>query len=1150
MFTPRAPGSRSVYSPFTAPKGSKSTASGRRSIGIFSTGKRTPFISRGSALNKSALQTSLVIEESSQYVVESFGTALPVLITEALTLADRATETSVKIDPNGWAWVVCGRRLFVWRYKQTQAFRVSLCKELPLPPSDLSHKSDLVSVLPASDGGPTITVMAVSPDGIIRYWPSLANEGAFVETAADLSGEECFSLTAVQLHQPYGYILATTSNQLLLLSPSSSGMQNTISWHQLNPNKGMFSRVSSFIFGSQRSQLTHLAAHCVLAGTEESQDGEDDYYFYALTGNVVQKWQLSGKSEKILFECQVEKMMRDHFIQELDVEGIEDPNQIKVWMLDMQLVRNGIAVLGAAYDTKAAIPTMHYAVGTFDTAGSDAPLYAMSFALLKYSVRYEESMEENLLNHCLLISDLASKTAYMYSDNYIICLTVSGKTASYDKIDFKSPGDCLLGSGYYGKVPIFFSNNHGLVSLRSQEPRTLGHDISALSETSVASESMLTAPMIKVEKTEDMSVGEDSTQRLKSAFLQACRHNLDQAQSIVDDLFRTSTLAETEDSSSIIDTTVTTLSREIIDDFPASDPRWAESVPHDAASSTTSLILLHQLEDKLKAHDYFLSFLKNTGLWDRLSTVMSREHQMSTHQILCEHAEKLMAAISLRGHHTAYPTVVDAAIRKVLQQRGNTRVPSGLTPQDVFYREVSRIHEIMECLMDYEQDKLNGQIAIHDQLTLISNVNAILEGMLHEAWQYRQSKALVYQSTNNLTTHLEFLPWTASTGPKGMRAIISRQHNIILNYGVNQTDDVQWRGNLFQQLLDLTDILLDGYLAQLESIKDRNTDETIHYDEILHNYEQQRYALIIPFVEHGQLERAASLAEKYCDFNILVKLCEDTNNQERLQRYMNQFAEKGFTDFVFKWYLDEGKRGKLLSQALPQSQQRELSEFLDSHDHLSWLHDIQMNSFGKAHQTLKRLACRETDSFSKKRTLLSLSKLAALADGSPQDEDIQELIDEQTLLLHQESLPNEVLQKFELDLDMMPPLTAKQLIQLYTSEHNINSNEYDFKKALDLLGFVAKDDEDFTGLKLHIWCQAIKKDNWHQIQGPEPLQACQQTIFFKTIELAYDQGLDLLEYLPDVDTLLQAEELGDLKDSPHFQYLTRAGYEQIERVLQ
>lgn len=35
-------------------------------------------------------------------------------------------------------------------------------------------------------------------------------------------------------------------------------------------------------------------------------------------------------------------------------------------------------------------------------------------------------------------------------------------------------------------------------------------------------------------------------------------------------------------------------------------------------SGSTSLIILHQLEDKLKAHAFMLDFLKGVGLWDKV----------------------------------------------------------------------------------------------------------------------------------------------------------------------------------------------------------------------------------------------------------------------------------------------------------------------------------------------------------------------------------------------------------------------------------------------------------------------------------------------------------------------------------------------------
>ena len=39
----------------------------------------------------------------------------------------------------------------------------------------------------------------------------------------------------------------------------------------------------------------------------------------------------------------------------------------------------------------------------------------------------------------------------------------------------------------------------------------------------------------------------------------------------------------------------------------------------DGAYTTSSLILRHQLDDKLRAHQYYIKFLKSVGIWERVS---------------------------------------------------------------------------------------------------------------------------------------------------------------------------------------------------------------------------------------------------------------------------------------------------------------------------------------------------------------------------------------------------------------------------------------------------------------------------------------------------------------------------------------------------
>ncbi|KAI8482592.1 hypothetical protein Bbelb_396590 [Branchiostoma belcheri] len=1113
MFTPRSQATRPKFSPFTAGRVTRNTPSGRRSVGIFTPGKRSPFVGRSPAQNRS-LNASSIIEETTGHVVQSYGSSLPVLVTEALTLADRDTELSVHLGENGWAWLS------------------ALCKELSLPPSDLSHSADLVSVQPSSDGH-AVSVMVASPEGIVRYWPSLAHEGSCVEISAEVNGEECLCLTSCQ---PQGYVLATVSGQLLLLTPASVAGQTTVNSRILQVPRGMFAgigrRVSSlFAFGAQPAEATGgTTISRVLSGQET---GEDTRSLYILTGNSLQKWEISDTGpDKVLFECELGEMLRNNAIQAIwgsspDVADVA--NRVQLWILDMQLTRDGTVILASVSDPEATPAQMYFVLATLPTAGASAPSRLSSFSLVNYSVKYQPQDQEAALNYHLLVPGVRGKSAYIYTNNLVVFATVSGFPQPQDKVEFRSPGDRILGAGCCDGQALLFSNISGIVMVSMVDVQPSMDDSMAV-EPSSRPESVLGGDMET--KVEELSMSEDQAARLKGAFLHYCRQvntychsslvrNEVQAQAIVDELFPPEDALPTEPGSRL-DRLVALLSQELIDDYPASDPRWAESVPHDAGSSSSSLILLHQLEDKQKAHDYLVTFLNTVGIWDRLTSVMVRDSFMPTRLLLCEHAEKLQAAITLRNQYSQYPSLVDAAIKRVLQQRGQAVPPSGLTPQDVFYREVSRIQDILEALVEYEEEAMAGDMSARDMVNLMANINSIMQAMLQAARKLRQSKNLVYQAhVDTGVKEPEYIPWTASSGSKGVRSLIKKQHEVTVEQGLLEATDVQTRGTFYQQLLELTDLLLDGYICQLESLGEGQGD--LHYMDVKEKYEADRAAFIRPLVEAGQHERAASLAEKYCDFTVLVQLCEDTDNQERLERYMVQFADKGFSDFLFKWYMDTGKRGKLLSQ--PSSQNAELAQFLASHEHLSWLHDINTSKWDKAHSTLKTLAAKETKYAARKKTLLSISKLAALSSDQPQDlvqQQVGGINNELQLLFFQENLPAEVLQNKGLDADNMPVLAPHDLIQ---------------------------DDPAYEGLKLHIWGRALLKDDWSSISTDEPLSACSHTVFFKTVELAFKNGVDLQEYLPDVDMLLSSEELGGLKDNSSFQYLVRAGYEHIQRVM-
>ncbi|MCL4143574.1 UNVERIFIED_CONTAM: hypothetical protein GTU68_053297 [Idotea baltica] len=173
-------------------------AARRRSTGVnllSSAAKRSPYNAGGrtTPLNRS-LQTSQIVESGTgQYNVKSYGSSLPALVLEALTFADRNADLSTVLSSSGWAWFVAGRRLLMWRYRSEGSLRIAnhQFRELTLPPSDLAHRAQLVTVFSQTEGQ-VPSCIAVSPEGFVRYWPNITHEGSYYEISTDLQVRQYF----------------------------------------------------------------------------------------------------------------------------------------------------------------------------------------------------------------------------------------------------------------------------------------------------------------------------------------------------------------------------------------------------------------------------------------------------------------------------------------------------------------------------------------------------------------------------------------------------------------------------------------------------------------------------------------------------------------------------------------------------------------------------------------------------------------------------------------------------------------------------------------------------------------------------------------------------------------------------------------------
>uniref|UniRef100_A0A8C8ZAJ9 Nuclear pore complex protein Nup133 n=1 Tax=Prolemur simus TaxID=1328070 RepID=A0A8C8ZAJ9_PROSS len=1131
--SPRTPGPGSRRGPLAGVgPGSTPRATSRKGLSLGSAvsspvlfspvGRRSSLSSRGTPTRIFPYHS---ITESTNYDVKTFGSSLPVKIMEALTLAEVDDQLTVYIDEGGWACLICKEKLIIWKIALSPITKLSVCKELQLPPSDFHWSADLVALSYSSTSAEAhstqaIAVMVATREGSIRYWPSLASEDTYTETFVDLGGDKTYSfLTAVQ---GGSFILSSLGSQLIRLIPESSGK---IHQHILPQGQGVLSgigrRVSS-LFG-----ILSPSSDLILSSVLWDRDGSS---FYILTNSNISKWELDDSSEKQAHSWDINRALKENITDaiwgsESNYETIKEG--VNIQYLDLKQNCDGLLILAAAWHPADNPCLIYYSLITVEDNG-----YQMSDAVTVEVTQYNPPFQsEDLITCRLMVPNFSNQTAYLYNESAVyVCSTGTGKfSLPQEKIIFNVQGDSILGAGSCGGVPIIFSRNSGLVSITSRENVSiLAEDLEDSLASSVAGPNNESMVFETTTKNETIAQ-EDKTKLLKAAFLQYCRKDLGHAQMMVDELFSSHSDL---DSDSELDGAVIQISVDLVDDYPASDPRWAESVPE--GKHTLILILRTSLKN-------MFAFCK-VGLFERLGTFPVRGLPMATRLLLCEHAEKLSAAIVLKNHHSRLSDLVNTAILIALNKR-ECEIPSNLTPADVFFREVSQVDTICECLLEHEEQVLRDTpLDSVEWAEVVINVNNILKDMLQAASHYRQNRNSLYRR-EPLEKEPEYVPWTATSGPAGIRTVIVRQHEIVLKIVYPQADS-NLRNILTEQLVTLIDCFLDSYVSQLNSL-DRSNDQErfISLDE---EYAQKRSELLSPLLPLGQYQLAASLAEKYCDFDILVQMCEQTDNQSRLQRYMTQFADQNFSDFLFRWYLEKGKRGKLLSQ--PISHHGQLANFLQAHEHLSWLHEINSQELEKAHATLLGLANMETRYFAKKKTLLGLSKLAALASDFSEDvlqEKIEEMAEQERFLLHQETLPEQLLAEKQLNLSAMPVLTAPQLIGLYICEENRRANEYDFKKALDLLEYIdEEEDVNINDLKLEILCRALQRDNWSSSDGKDdPIEVSKDSIFVKILQKLLKDGIQLSDYLPEVKDLLRADQLGSLKSNPYFEFVLKANYE-------
>ncbi|OEL23744.1 Nuclear pore complex protein NUP133 [Dichanthelium oligosanthes] len=430
--------------------------------------------------------------------------------------------------------------------------------------------------------------------------------------------------------------------------------------------------------------------------------------------------------------------------------------------------------------------------------------------------------------------------------------------------------------------------------------------------------------------------------------------------------------------------------------------------------------IVSSLVEKQQKHEKFLQFLVLSKCHEELAS-----KQRAAMLTIMEHGEKLSGMIQLRElqnaliHQRSSPhlspqlkTQTTGALWNLIQlvgekARRNTVLLMDRENAEVFYSRISDIEDLFYCLSNQLQYIISREEHPSVQMQHALELATACISLVHAALHYRKEHKEWYPSPEGLIT------WNSHLVVRS--GIWSLASFIMELLGESGAADMSMKSNLWSQLEGLTDILLEAYIGLLTAKFERGQEHGV----LVQEYCEQRdellgslYNLAKQIVEAKYQESRdgtdnldlkesifrevispiLATAKRHEGYQTLWQICSDLNDSVLLRSLMHDSVgpHGGFSFFVFKELVNSGHYSKLLR--LGEEFQEELASFLKDRSDLLWLHEICLNQFSSASETLHTYALRCSPgedvsittsrkplSFAERRRLLYLSKIAATA---------------------------------------------------------------------------------------------------------------------------------------------------------------------------
>ena len=175
-------------------------------------------------------------------------------------------------------------------------------------------------------------------------------------------------------------------------------------------------------------------------------------------------------------------------------------------------------------------------------------------------------------------------------------------------------------------------------------------------------------------------------------------------------------------------------------------------IPHFSSVLFCKQFLISSLLNRCNSY-------RNMSVWSDLTAIGDRRGAKSSAFALMEHAEKLRSSLALRALHTPGSTLIDTAIRRVLQERAVELTNDKLTQQDLFYRHISALGDFFPCFVDVVCETVAGLSGSpSEKVKPITNAANFIIAMTNAARDYR---ARNIEQLDQCENSFEILPWIA-----------------------------------------------------------------------------------------------------------------------------------------------------------------------------------------------------------------------------------------------------------------------------------------------------------------------------------------------------------------------------------------------------